>query len=80
MHLNILSLIYYHEELRTLLSSVKVKPKILAVSESRIIQSLFNISLPNYTYEHSTTEATTGGAFLYIKKYLINKTRQNTNI
>ena len=36
MHLNILLLPYDHDELHTLLSSLKVKPKILAISESRI--------------------------------------------
>ena len=36
MHLNISSLLYHYEKLHTLLSSPKVKPKTLAISESRI--------------------------------------------
>ena len=56
MHLNILSLPYHHEKLYILLCSLKVKPKILAISESRVrrdIQPIYNISHQNYAYEHA---------------------------
>lgn len=56
MHLNILSLPYHHEKLYILLCSLKVKPKILAISESRVrrdIQAIYNISHQNYAYEHA---------------------------
>ena len=76
MHLNISSIPYHHEELHTLLNSLKVKPKILAISENRIrkdTQAISNISLQNYTYEHTTTEASTR-VLLYIEKDLTYKT------
>ena len=52
MHLNISSLPYYQEELHTLLSSLKVKPKILAISGIRIQKdrkTISDISLQNCT-------------------------------
>lgn len=56
MHLNILSLPYHYEKLYILLCSLKVKLKILAISESRVrrdIQPIYNISHQNYAYEHA---------------------------
>ena len=41
MNLNISSLPYHHEELHTLLSSLRIKPKILAILESRIKNDSF---------------------------------------
>ena len=79
MHLNISSRPYHHEELYTLLNSLKVKPKIIAISESRIRkdrQPISNISLQNYTYDHTTTETSKGGALLYIENDLTYKTHK----
>ena len=79
MHLNISSLPYHHKETHPLLSSLKVKPKILAISERRIRknrQTISNFSLQNYAYEYTTTEASTGGVLIYIEKDLTYKTRK----
>ena len=76
MHLNISSLPDHHEELHTLLGSLKVKPKILAILERRIRkdrQPISNINLQNYIYEHTATEASTRGALVYIEKDLTYK-------
>ena len=68
MHLNISSLSYHQQELYNLLSSIKTKPIIKGISESRlqINKQPINISLPNYVYEHTPTESGKGGTLLYL--------------
>ena len=56
MHLNISSLSYHHLELYNLIADMKIKPKIIGISESRLQKSkqyITKISLPNYVYEHT---------------------------
>ena len=58
MHLNISSLSLHHLELYNLISDMKIKPKIIGISESRLEKSkqhITNIYLPNYVYEHTPT-------------------------
>ena len=67
MHLNISSLPYHHLELYNLISDMKIKPKIIGISESRLQKSkqhITNISLPNYVYEHTPTESSKGGTLI----------------
>ena len=83
MHLNISSLSYHHEELYNLISDFKIKPKIIGISESKLMvgkQPLNNISLPNYVYEHTPTESNKGGTLLYLDKTLKYKTRKDLTI
>ena len=83
MHLNISSLSYHHLELYHLISDMKIKPKIIRISESRLQKSkqhITNISLPNYVYEHPPTESSKGGTLLYLDKNLKYKLRKNLNI
>ena len=54
MQLNILSLFYHYFELYNLTSSLKIKPNIAGISETRLQngkEPITNISLPNYVYE-----------------------------
>ena len=83
MHLNISSLSYHHLELYNLISDMKIKPKIIGISESRLQKSkqhITNISLPNYVYEHTPTESSKGGTLLYLNKNLKYKLRKDLNI
>ena len=83
MHLNISSLSYQHQESCNLLSSLKTKPKIIGISESRLQinkQPINNISLPNYVYEHTPTESSKGGTLLHIDQNLKYKVRGDLNI
>ena len=83
MHLNISSLSYYHLELYNLVLDMKIKPKIIGISESRLQkskQNTTNISLPNYVYEHTPTESSKGGTLLYLDKNLKYKIRKDLNI
>ena len=73
MHLNISSLSYHHLKLYKLISDMKIKPKIIGISESRLQKSkqqITNISLPNYVYEHTPTESSKVGTLLYLDKNL----------
>ena len=83
MHLNISFLYYHHLELYNLISDMKIKPNIIGISESRLQKckkNITNISLPNYVYEHTPTESSKGGTFLYLDKNLKYKLRKDLNI
>lgn len=70
LHLNISLFSDHYEELHAFLNSINVKPKILATSDSRVRkdrQPISNMSLLNYTYEHTTTEVSTRSACIYTK-------------
>ena len=62
---------------------MKIKSKITGISESRLQKSkqhITNISLPNYVYEHTSTESSKKGTLLYLDKNLIYKLRKDLNI
>ena len=83
MYLNISSLSYHHFELYNLISSLKIKPNIIAISETRLQkgkQPITNFSLPNYVYEHTPTESGKGGTLLYIDKSIKYNLRKHLNI
>ena len=78
MHLIISSLSYHHLELHNLLTDMKIKPKIIGISEIRLEKSkqhITNISHPNYVYEHTPTESSKGGTLQYLDKNL-NENKQ----
>ena len=65
------SLSYHHLEIYNLTADMKIKLKIIGISESRLQKSkqhITNISLPNYVHEHTPTESSKGGTFLYLDK------------
>ena len=83
MYLNISSLSYHHLKLYNLISSLKVKPNIIGISETRLKkgkQPIVNISLPNYVYEYTLIESDKGGTLLYIDKSIKYKLRKDLNI
>ena len=83
IHLNISSLSYYIDELNLLLSQMKHRPKIIAISESRIRKNkepLTRLDIPGYTYEFTPTEGEKGGTLLYISQDLKYKNRVDLNI
>ena len=83
IHLNISSLSYYIDELNLLLSEIKHKPKIIAISESRLRKNkepLSKIDIPGYNYEFTPTESEKGGTLLYLSQGLKYKTRKDLNI
>ena len=83
MDLNISSLSCHHVELYNLISDMKIKPKIIGISESRLQkckQHITNISLPNYVHEHTSTESGKAGTLLYLDKNIKYKSRKDLNI
>ena len=83
MHLNISFLSYHHLELYNLISSLKIKPNIIGISETRLQRGkepITNISLSNYVYEHTPTESVKGETLLYIEKCIKYKLRKDLNI
>ena len=65
-----------HLELYNLIADMKIKPKIIGISESRLQKSkqhITNISLPNFVYEHTPTESSKRGTLLYLDKNLSYK-------
>ena len=78
-----MSLSYYINELKLLLSEIVHKPKIIAISESRIRKNkepLSVIHIPGYDYEFTATEGGKGGTLIYISQDLTYKNRSNLNI
>ena len=68
MHLNISSLSYHHLELYNLIADMKIKPKIIGISESRLQKSkqhITNIFLSNYVYEHTYLQNQVKGVHSY---------------
>ena len=64
---SISSLSYHHHELYNLISSLKTKPNIIGISETRLQngnEPITNTSLPNYVYEHTPTESVKGRTLL----------------
>ena len=83
MHLNISSLSYHHLQLYNLISSLKIKPNIIGISETRLQKGkhpITNISLPNYVYEHIPTESGKGETLLNTDKSIKYKLRKDLNI
>ena len=66
-----------------LLSEIVQKPKIIAISESRIRKSkepLSVINIPGYDSEFTATEGERGGTLIYISQDLTYKNRFDLNI
>ena len=72
-HMNISSLCHNFDELQTLLARINIKFNIIGITETRLkkhsIRNI-NIDLNGYAIEHTPTEASCGGALLYIDSSL----------
>ena len=68
-HMSISSLSHNFDELQTLLARINIKFNIIGITETRLkkhsIRNI-NIDLNSYAIEHTPTEASCGGALLYI--------------
>ena len=83
LRLNISSLPYNFDQLETLLTTLKVKFDILGITESRLKtgkQPINNIDLKGYVVESTPTDASCGGAPLYINKNINYKLRKDLKI
>ena len=69
MHLNIASLSRHFDELGCLLAQLDHEFSIIGITETRFLKSVdpvINFSLSNYSYVHTPTESSAGGALMYI--------------
>lgn len=76
LHVNASSLSY--DDLRDLIANCKLRPKIIGLSECRLIKNkvpLANMQLSNYTHKFTSTESSKGGTMLYIENSLRYKVR-----
>ena len=79
-HINTCSLNKNFEDLEYLLKSTNINFDIIAISETRLKNNLTptsNITLENYTFEHTPTESSAGGTLLYIANHLSYKPRKD---
>ena len=73
LHLNISSLDKHFNELHTMLAESKHQFQVIGVTETRLSDSIKTsrkYSIPNYKIEDTPTEASAGGALLYIAEHL----------
>ena len=83
LHLNMSCLPYNFDQLETLLATLKVKFDILGIIESRLKtgkQPMTNIDLQGNVVESTPTDASCGGALLYINKNINCKLRKDLKI
>ena len=83
LNLNISSLPYNFDQLETLLTTLKVEFDILGITKSRLKtgnQPINNIDLKGYVVESTPTDASCGGALLYINKNINYKLRKDLKI
>jgi len=74
-HLNIASLQLHIDELRSFLSNLKHRFKVICISETRLhdVTPLVNVDIDGYTFEHTPTSSQCGGTGIY-------RVRQKKNI
>ena len=83
LHLNISSLPYNYEQLHTLLVEIIINFDIIGITETRLRtgqKALNNIGIEKYVIEHTTTDASCGGALLYIKEGITYKVQNELEI
>ena len=68
-HLNIASLSKNFDELQTLLCILGVNYSVIGITESKCLKD--TQPAINYSVEHTPTELSAGGTFLYISNHLI---------
>ena len=82
-HINSCSLNKNFEELQNLLQFTNINFDVIATTETRIpkyVSVTQNIELNNYSFEHISTESSTGGSLLYIANHLSYKIRSDLRV
>ena len=82
IHLNIASLQYHIDELRTLLSLIGHPFDVICITETRLHDDkpLSNIQIDGYDFVHTPTSTRCGGVGIYIKSSLEYKQLNNFSI
>ena len=82
-HLNIASLQAHIEEFKILLQLLSFEFDIIGISETKLFKDeepIIDISLPNYSFVHTPSEASKGGTLLYISNKINYKPRPDLQI
>ncbi|XP_065679190.1 uncharacterized protein LOC136093905 [Hydra vulgaris] len=80
LHLNIGSLHFHIDELRSLISSLTILPTVFGISESKLYinnPNITDITINGYNIEQCSTEAKKGGALLYLQSNLNYNVRRD---
>ena len=80
LHLNIASLSKHFDNLACSLNEIKVKFKVIAITETRLVKGFSSnqrLDLPGYTFLSNDTESSAGGTALYISDTLKTKVRSD---
>ena len=83
LHLNISSLPYHIDDLKTVLSQCKRPFDVIGITETRIKKDKApykDISLDGYNYEFKPTESSAGGALIYLSNNINYKCRSDLDI
>ena len=83
LHLNISSLPYNYKQLYTLLADIDINFDIIGITEIKMRtgqKALNNTDIEKYVIEHTTTDASCGGALLYIKEGITYKVQNELKI
>ena len=67
LHVNVRSLLKNFEKLEELLQQLKKLPDVIAISETKLNDSLPNLSLPGYNFVHVNSKTTSDRVGLFIK-------------
>ena len=83
LHLNIASLQYHIEDLKILIKVIDYNFDVIAISESKLMKDsppIKDLTIPNYQYIHTPTEASKGGTLMYFSDKLIYKPRKDLEL
>ena len=83
LHLNIMSLCSYINELVTFFNLLETKFDIICITERRLSQKsplTSNINIPECNIEHTPTEGSSGGALIFISETLQYKVQKDLQI
>ena len=82
-HINTCSLDKNFEHLEYLIKSTNINFNIIAISETKILKDtniVKNILIPNFPFESTATESTTGGTLLYIADHIAYQNQNDLNL
>ena len=83
LHMNISSLSYHIDGLKSLITNYQVKPKIIGISECRLKKKFdvpSKVDIEGYSFEYTTTESSKAGTLIYIDNNIKYKIRNDLKI
>ena len=77
LHYNIVSLVPYIDSIASTISKMRVKPDVICVSESRLMDKKISwqeklVSLPDYELKYDNSKTSAGGVAVYVNNEIKN--------